>query len=167
MSWTPSCLLVYLRPETPMVFFSRGLLSPSSAALLSWNLLGVSIFSASAPNLAKAAWQRSRKVGSWSHREQEKNITGMSLLPRKNIFARMAGRNLPEAKQQCEEPGEVISAYPQPLSYNCKRVQGSLTGSHGCPAPSPASLCLHPSSGERQTSQHLHPIKQASSLQWH
>lgn len=49
------------------------------------------------------------KVGPGPTASKKKNITGMSLLPRKNTFACMAGRNVPEAKQRVEELGEVIS----------------------------------------------------------
>lgn len=48
------------------------------------------------------------KVGPGPTGSKKKSITCMLLLPRKNIFTCMAGRNVPEAKQQVEEPGEVI-----------------------------------------------------------
>jgi len=75
---------------------------------------------------------------------------GMSLLCRKCVFAHMAGRNVPEAKQQVEELGRVISVLVLSPSHSSEQVHGSLNGSLASPAPSTASpSCPHPSSGAR------------------
>lgn len=76
----------------------------------------------------------------WSKR---RNIIGMLMMPKKNIFTCTSGRNMQEAKQRVEEPGEVILVFTFSSSHVTSMGPWQpelVSGSYGCAAPSPASF---------------------------
>lgn len=87
-----SCPLVCRWVESPVVFCSGGLLSPSSAAWCPWGFLEVCTLE---PGSLHEIWLKTPgKGGSWSHREQRTpHHSHAAAAQIKNVFTCVAGRN--------------------------------------------------------------------------